>query len=66
MNRIEQIIKGLELINKVNPKSDIYADHDVIYAGNPSDLDMNELQCQLMKKWGWLWNDEYDCWMKFV
>lgn len=68
MNNAERVAKGLLIFVKYDPEADCFAEHDVIYAGpkhkaleEMSDLDKREL-----KKLGWDFDKDNDCWRKLV
>lgn len=62
---IEDIIAGLQIIQKYNPKSLVYAEHDQIYAGCELHLFSSEDK-EKLEAFGWFMEDENEGWSKFV
>ena len=68
MSNAERVAKGLLIFMKYDPESDVYAEHDIIYAG-PSRKNLGEISdvdAIELKKLGWHHDKEYDSWAKFV
>lgn len=63
MTRIEEIIRGLEIL-KAKGANEIYAEHDVIYVNAPRDICSTKVW--ELENLHWYWNTVVDCWTKFV
>jgi hypothetical protein len=58
-----QILRGLEIIEKYEPGTDVSADHDQIWAGSQNLLfQMTEEEAETMCAMGWLIDEEMGCW----
>lgn len=63
-SHIEEIINGMLLILKYQPKAMIYVGHDVIYFGKSNDYTISKEDLQLLSSWGWYEDEEL--WAKNV
>lgn len=59
---MDNIIKGLQILNKYDFM--LYAEHDIIYAGEKEDV--SEEDVQALDKLGWFYSEEYESWAHFV
>lgn len=58
-----QILRGLEIIEKYDPGTDVSAENDVIYAGAEDLLyKMTEEEAKTMVELGWYISAEFGCW----
>jgi hypothetical protein len=62
--RVEEIIRGLQLIAKYQPDAEVSADHDVLYAGTPSA--MPQAERYQMANLNWIEDKEFDAWKKLT
>lgn len=67
MNRIEEIIAGLQILNRY-PKCDVSAEHDILYAGPSSypDPKIDTDDKIALKKLGWHYDEEVESWAVFT
>lgn len=65
MPSFKNMINGLQLIaNYVGEHTFLGgAEHDVLYASNCT---MTEEDKKLMDEWGWHYDEENECWARFV
>ncbi len=60
--------KAFAVIRKYDPKGQLGVGHDVLYAGGekarPEAMDPSD--CAALKRLGWLWDDDFDSWMRFI
>lgn len=62
--KIRKLIEGLQLIEQVEPKPTVAAEHDEFYAGNPTA--MTAEQQAKMEELGWHVDDTFESWAIFV
>lgn len=65
MASIKQIRRGLEIIEKYTPDSEVSVGHDEINAGS-TEVKMSEPDEKELKEIGWFENEDFECWMRFV
>jgi hypothetical protein len=67
---IQDIIDGLNLLGGKVGGGWLEADHDIIYFSAPrpasDDVDLTDEERDYLEAHRWFWNDEFDCWSKFV
>lgn len=65
---LEKILEGLKIIHKYEPNTMVGCEHEVIYAGTRVSVeDMTEEEKTRMQiQLGWQWNDEFDCWERYL
>lgn len=61
--KIQDVIEGLQIIEKNHPGGGIEAGHDEIMAGHHKNLPEEDLK--RLEELTWFWNDEWDSWMTF-
>ncbi len=64
MEKIHKIIAGLQVVLNSKCTNDTYAEHDVFYAGLPSE--MTDEENAKMKEFGWHIDKESDGWAIFT
>jgi len=64
MTRLQELLKGIEIIRKYEPNADVAVGDDSIYIGeyDPDKMTVEELE--KMEELGFL--EEEDSWMKFL
>jgi hypothetical protein len=65
MNKIDKIIKGLQLLQAYGAHT-VEAQHDVIFAGVNDNIFISEKDKQKLISWGWHYSTEYNCWQIFT
>lgn len=65
MSDIKKIRLGLEIIEKVDPNSEVEYGHDIIYVGNGTIDKMSEEDKVVLDELGWFIERQYDCWAHF-
>lgn len=61
MSKLEKVLHGLEIFRRYE-QLDISSYNDCIFAGGEVSDDDKKLLLNL----GWIWHDEFECWMIFV
>jgi len=49
-----------------NENSNFSVGHDEIHASGPPVTELDKNDVQRLDELGWFWNDEFECWSKFV
>lgn len=60
-----KVMKGLAILTK-HPGCTISASHDTIYAGPDNPGEVSDEECIRLKRLGWVYEDEHECWLRFV
>lgn len=50
----------------VDDEEEIAAEHDELFVGGPSPVNLPEATVFLLKRTGWIWSDEFDCWRHYT
>lgn len=62
---MEEVLKGLLIIQKYDPKSGFGVGHDQIWCGN-SDLEYSEEDKKVLDELAWFVDEECESWSKFI
>lgn len=63
----KRILEGLQIFIKYDQEdTDTSAEHDILYAGATPPSAMADEDLATLKKLGWFWKDEFDCWAHFT
>jgi hypothetical protein len=63
LTQLQRVARGLEILGR-HGGDDVYAEHDVIYAGGPSDIGADD--AATLEALGWHWDDHVNSWARFV
>lgn len=66
MTRLEQLIKGLQIIHGYQPDADLAGGHDVLYVSDYSESNWSDEDKQLLDSLGFYYDIDNDCWARFV
>jgi len=59
-----EVLRGLEILTKVYPDTDLSEEHDIIHAGELDGLSKRDKEGLLES--GWFENEDFNCWSIFT
>jgi len=63
---IENVIAGLNIFNTKSNSKEIFAGHDVIYAGDCLAESLSVEELKILKDNHWHWSEDEECWYYFT
>lgn len=67
MATLNDVLDGMKLLSRYeNGDSSVNAGHDRLYVGGPHPSELPDGEVEELSKLGWIWDDEFDCWLQFT
>lgn len=63
---MEDLIRGLQILQRYNPKASVAAAHEILYAGPGESTEISDVDAKELKELGWFFEEEFNCWARFL